>query len=44
MKITEDVRRYANENAIDENAVIEQGLRAKAGEFQQGGAAIYSKP
>jgi phosphomethylpyrimidine synthase len=44
MRITEEVRRYAKENAIDENAVIEQGLRAKAAEFQQGGAAIYSKP
>ncbi|PYK62070.1 MAG: phosphomethylpyrimidine synthase, partial [Verrucomicrobia bacterium] len=29
MKITEDVRRYAKENAIDESSAIEHGLRRK---------------
>jgi phosphomethylpyrimidine synthase len=37
MKITEDVRRYAKENAIDENEAIEHGLRQKAAEFQHSG-------
>jgi len=44
MKITEDVRRYAKENAIDESDAIEHGLRQKAAEFQHSGAEIYSKP
>jgi len=44
MKITEDVRRYAKENALDESSAIEHGLRRKAEEFQHSGAEIYSKP
>ncbi len=44
MKITEDVRRYAKENAIDKSTAIEHGLRQKAAEFQHSGAEIYSKP
>jgi phosphomethylpyrimidine synthase len=44
MKITEDVRRYAKENAIDEGTAIEHGLRQKAAEFQNSGAEIYTKP
>jgi phosphomethylpyrimidine synthase len=44
MKITEDVRRYAKENAIDESVAIEYGLRQKAEEFQHTGAELYSKP
>jgi phosphomethylpyrimidine synthase len=44
MKITEDVRKYAAQKGIDENAAIEQGLREKAEEFQHAGAEIYSKP
>ena len=44
MKITEDVRKYAAEHAIDESAAIEHGMEAKAAEFQDSGAEIYSKP
>jgi phosphomethylpyrimidine synthase len=44
MKITEDVRRYAAENAIDESSAIEHGMRAKAAEFEESGAEVYSKP
>jgi hypothetical protein len=44
MKITEDVRRYAKENAIHETEALEHGLRAKAAEFQHSGVEIYSKP
>src|ERR1700731_1643699 len=44
MKITEDVRKYAAEHAIDESAAIEHGMKEKAEEFQHSGAEIYSKP
>jgi hypothetical protein len=44
VKITEDVRRYAAQEKIDEASVIDHGLQAKAREFQQAGAEVYSKP
>jgi phosphomethylpyrimidine synthase len=44
MKITEDVRRYAAEQGIDESAAIEHGLRDKAAEFQEAGAELDTKP
>ncbi|HYJ05321.1 MAG TPA: phosphomethylpyrimidine synthase ThiC [Chthoniobacterales bacterium] len=44
MKITEDVRKYAAENALDETVALEHGMRQKAAEFQHSGAEIYSKP
>ena len=44
VKITEDVRKYAAQQEIEESAAIEQGLREKAEEFQHAGAEIYSKP
>jgi phosphomethylpyrimidine synthase len=44
MKITEDVRKYAAENAIDEATALEHGMRQKAVEFSHSGAEIYSKP
>jgi phosphomethylpyrimidine synthase len=44
MKITEDVRKYAAENALDETVAFEHGMRQKAEEFQQAGAEVYSKP
>ncbi len=44
MKITEDVRKYAAQQGIEDNAAIEQGLREKAREFQETGAEIYAKP
>ena len=43
MKITEDVRKFAAEQGIDETSVIERGLHEKAKEFKQGGAQIYAK-
>jgi phosphomethylpyrimidine synthase len=43
MKITEDVRKYAAEHAIDESAAIEHGMKEKAEEFQHAGTEIYSK-
>jgi phosphomethylpyrimidine synthase len=43
MKITEDVRRYANEQGITEEAAIEEGLKQKATEFTKSGSEIYAK-
>jgi hypothetical protein len=42
VKITEDVRKYAAENAINEDIVLEHGLREKAAEFQHSGAEVYA--
>jgi phosphomethylpyrimidine synthase len=43
MRITEDVRKYAAEQGITEDAVIEEGLKQKATEFTKSGAEIYAK-
>jgi phosphomethylpyrimidine synthase len=43
MRITEDVRRYAKEQGITEEAAIEEGLKQKATEFTKSGAEIYAK-
>jgi phosphomethylpyrimidine synthase len=43
MKITEDVRKYAAENAIDEATALEHGMRQKARDFAHAGAEIYGK-
>src|SRR5213083_2357454 len=43
MRITEDVRKYAAEQGITEEAAIEKGLRQKATEFQEAGAEMYAK-
>jgi phosphomethylpyrimidine synthase len=41
MRITEDVRRYADEHGIATNEAIEAGLQAKAKEFKQAGGELY---
>jgi len=41
MKITQDVRDYAVQKQLDEQAALEAGLKEKAEEFKQGGAEIY---
>src|SRR5216110_2668058 len=41
MKITEDVRKYAAEQGISEEAAIEGGLKQKATEFTKSGSEIY---
>jgi len=43
MKITEDVRKYAAEQRITEEAAIEKGLKQKATKFNEAGAEIYAK-
>ena len=44
MRITEDVRRYAAEQELAEDAAIEHGLQAKAKEFATAGGELYQKP
>ena len=43
MKITEDVRKYAAEQGITEEAAIGKGLKQKVTECNEAGAEIYSK-
>jgi phosphomethylpyrimidine synthase len=42
MRITEDVRRYAAEQKLDEEAAVKQGLSEKAAEFAKVGE-VYQK-
>ena len=41
MKITQDVREYAAQQGIDEQAALERGMEEKKLEFIRGGAKIY---
>jgi phosphomethylpyrimidine synthase len=41
MKITEDVRRYAEEQGLEAAEAVTAGLKAKAGEFREAGGEIY---
>jgi phosphomethylpyrimidine synthase len=41
MKITQDVRDYAEENGLMETAAIEEGMQEKAREFANAGSEIY---
>ncbi|HET6466113.1 MAG TPA: phosphomethylpyrimidine synthase ThiC [Nitrospiria bacterium] len=41
MKITEDVREYAEEKALDERTALEIGMKEKAEEFKKAGLKIY---
>jgi phosphomethylpyrimidine synthase len=43
MKITQDVREYAAQKGLDGAAALDAGLREKAAEFREKGAAIYVK-
>ena len=43
MKITEDVRKYAAEQGIDEAEALKKGLAAKSQEFVEKGAEVYAK-
>ncbi|MEK7747538.1 MAG: phosphomethylpyrimidine synthase ThiC [Nitrospirota bacterium] len=42
MKITEEVREYAEKNALDEQAALELGMMEKSEAFKKEGAEIYS--
>ena len=43
MRITEDVRRYAAEQGLSEEAAVKQGLEEKAAEFVEKGSEVYAK-
>ncbi|MEI6714492.1 MAG: phosphomethylpyrimidine synthase ThiC [Verrucomicrobiota bacterium] len=43
MKITEDVRRYAAEQGVSEEAALESGMAAKSEEFRHKGAEVYQQ-
>ena len=43
MKITQDVRDYAESLGIDERAALEKGMEEKSKEFKEAGAEIYLK-
>ncbi|WP_425394185.1 phosphomethylpyrimidine synthase ThiC [Actinomadura oligospora] len=41
MKITQDVRRYAQEHELDDSQALAAGMREKAAEFQASGGRVY---
>ena len=43
MKITEDVRKYAEEQGIDESEALKKGMEEKSKEFVEKGAQVYAK-
>jgi phosphomethylpyrimidine synthase len=42
MKITEDVRKYAAEQAISEEDALQRGMAEKSQEFIEKGAEVYT--
>jgi phosphomethylpyrimidine synthase len=42
MRITEDVRKFAEEQGLSESEAIERGLQQKSDEFVKGGGQVYS--
>jgi phosphomethylpyrimidine synthase len=42
MKITEDVREYAKEHGLEDDAALQAGLEEKAKEFRDQGSKLYS--
>ncbi|MCD8564932.1 MAG: hypothetical protein LRY53_04650, partial [Burkholderiaceae bacterium] len=41
MKITQDVREYAQQKGLSESSALEKGMQEKAVEFVKKGAQIY---
>ncbi|HUB59555.1 MAG TPA: phosphomethylpyrimidine synthase ThiC [Puia sp.] len=41
MKITQEVRRFAEEKGLEEEAALEEGMREKAEAFKEAGSEIY---
>jgi len=41
MKITQDVRNYANEHGMDTEEAIEEGMKKKSEEFREKGSEVY---
>ncbi|MEZ4936657.1 MAG: phosphomethylpyrimidine synthase ThiC [Crocinitomicaceae bacterium] len=44
MKITQDVRDYAREHGITEDAALKEGMEEKSAQFKEKGAEIYHEP
>ena len=42
MKITQDVREYAARHGLDEEDVLQEGMKAKAENFNEGGGKLYT--
>ena len=42
VKITEDVRKYAAEQAISEEEALQRGMKEKSKEFVEAGAEVYA--
>ena len=42
MKITEDVRKYAAEQGVKQEQVLERGMEEKSKEFVRKGAKVYA--
>jgi phosphomethylpyrimidine synthase len=43
MKITEDVRKYAQEHGLSEDQAVQAGMEQKASDFSEAGAELYAK-
>jgi phosphomethylpyrimidine synthase len=43
MKITQDVRDYAVQKGLEEQAALEAGMKEKAEEFKKSGSKIYQE-
>ena len=43
MKITEDVPKFATQQKISDDEVLQVGLEQKAKEFKESGAEVYAK-
>jgi phosphomethylpyrimidine synthase len=43
MKITEDVRKYAEEQGIEESEAVKKGMEEKSREFVEKGSEVYTK-
>ncbi|ARF16077.1 phosphomethylpyrimidine synthase ThiC [Sporosarcina ureae] len=41
MRISHDIRKYADENSLEEKLALEKGMKEKAEEFKKSGAEIY---
>ncbi|WP_313235616.1 phosphomethylpyrimidine synthase ThiC [Sporosarcina ureae] len=41
MRISHDIRKYADENSLEEKLAMENGMKEKAEEFKKSGAEIY---
>ncbi|HEY4208758.1 MAG TPA: phosphomethylpyrimidine synthase ThiC, partial [Puia sp.] len=41
MKITQEVRRFAEQKGVDEITALEEGMKEKSDAFKQAGARIY---